>query len=47
MIGAFKSGRDGLADAMGVDDRLFRLHVEVADRVGGMVEVRISKEITE
>jgi len=47
MIAAFKSGRDGLAEAIGVDDSRFRLHIEVADRVGGMVEVRLTKELTE
>lgn len=47
MIAAFKPGRDGLADALGVDDSRFRLHIEVADRVGGMVEVRLTKELTE
>lgn len=47
MIAAFKPGRDGMADALGVDDSRFRLHIEVADRVGGMVEVRLTKELTE
>lgn len=26
IIAAFKSGRDGLADALGIDDRHFRIH---------------------
>ncbi len=47
MIAAFKSGRDGLADALGVDDKLFRMHPEVSDSVGGYVEVRLTKELTE
>lgn len=42
MIAAFKSGRDGLADALGVDDRRFICHPYVKDQIGGMVKVRIT-----
>ncbi len=42
MIAAFKSGRDGLANALGVDDKRFRIHPYVQDQIGGMVKVRLS-----
>lgn len=42
MIAAFKSGRDGLADALGVDDKRFRIHPWVSDQTGGVVKVRIT-----
>ena len=42
LIAAFKSGRDGLADALGVNDRRFRIHPYVKDGIGGMVKVRIT-----
>ena len=38
-----KSGLDGLADAMRVDDRKFRTTFDVADQIGGMVKVTISR----
>jgi len=42
IISAFKSGRDGLADAMGVDDKQFRPTYIIAEPVkGGSVEVEI------
>lgn len=43
IIASFKSGRDGLADAMGINDRRFRLHPLVSTDIGGMVKVRLSK----
>lgn len=43
MISAMKSGFDGLADAMGVDDNRFRVHPYVADEIGGLVRVRIAE----
>lgn len=43
MIAAFKSGRDGLADALGVNDRRFRIHPYVKSEVGGMVKVRFTR----
>jgi crossover junction endodeoxyribonuclease RusA len=42
MIAAFKSGRDGLADALGVNDRRFVCHPYVKDQIGGMIKVRIT-----
>jgi crossover junction endodeoxyribonuclease RusA len=42
MIGAFKAGRDGLADALGLDDSLFDVTYRVdRSRVGGMVIVEV------
>lgn len=47
MIGAFKHGRDGVADALCVNDKRFRIHPIVSDEVvkGGSVVVRISRGI--
>lgn len=45
MVASFKAGRDGLADAMGVDDRRFSCRYGVADEVGGMVRVSITAEV--
>lgn len=42
MIASFKAGRDGLAQALGVDDKRFRIHPYVKDEIGGMVRVRLS-----
>lgn len=42
MIAAFKSGRDGLADALSVDDMRFVCHPMVMDEIGGMVKVTIT-----
>lgn len=42
MIAAFKAGRDGMADAMGLDDKRFRIHPYVKDEIGGMVKIRIT-----
>ena len=46
MIASMKSGLDGLADALGVDDNRFRLTAELATcgRIGGYVEVSISQD---
>lgn len=43
MIASFKSGRDGIADALGIDDKRFVVHPFVADQIGGMVKVRIER----
>lgn len=43
MLAAIKAGLDGLALAMGVNDRQFRLRLSVADRIGGMVIVTVGK----
>lgn len=42
MISASKAIFDGLADAMSVNDKRFRLHPYVKDQIGGMVKVRIT-----
>lgn len=42
MLAAMKSGLDGLADAMQIDDRKFRTTFEVANEIGGMVKVRVT-----
>lgn len=48
LIAAFKSGRDGMADALGIDDKRFRVQPWVSDEVvtGGAVKVRLSPGIT-
>jgi crossover junction endodeoxyribonuclease RusA len=38
MIASFKAGRDGIADALGVDDHRFICHTFVRDEIGGMVK---------
>lgn len=42
MIASFKAGRDGVAEALGIDDRRFTMHPSVNDFVAGMVKVRIT-----
>jgi crossover junction endodeoxyribonuclease RusA len=42
MIASFKAGRDGIADALGVDDKRFVCHPFVSDQIGGMVKVRVT-----
>ena len=42
MLSAIKSGLDGFAQAAGCDDSRFRLRLDVADRIGGMVQVQVS-----
>lgn len=43
MIAAFKSGRDGIAQALGVNDKRFRTHPYVQDKIGGFVKVTLTK----
>lgn len=42
LVAAFKAGRDGLADALGVDDSRFSMEVRLSSRTvkGGAVEVQ-------
>ena len=41
-ISAFKSGRDGIADAWGIDDHRFRITTERGEVIkGGCVKVRL------
>jgi crossover junction endodeoxyribonuclease RusA len=42
MIAAFKSGRDGMADALGIDDKRIRIHPYVKEQIGGMVKIRLT-----
>jgi len=43
-LAMFKSGRDGLADAMAIDDRVFISRPCVMDETGGYVIVRFGNE---
>lgn len=43
LIASFKNGRDGLAQALGIDDKRFRLHPWVSDQVGGKVVAVLTK----
>jgi crossover junction endodeoxyribonuclease RusA len=41
LVAAFKHGRDGVALALGVDDKRFKMQPPViSERIGGMVKVR-------
>ena len=42
LTAAFKAGRDGIADALKVNDKRFRSHPYVKDVTGGLVKVRIT-----
>lgn len=42
LLSAFKPFRDGIADALGVDDQNFRSHPVVLEETGGRVVVRIA-----
>jgi crossover junction endodeoxyribonuclease RusA len=46
MIAAFKSGRDGLADALKIDDNRFKGRYKISSEIGGMIKVncRVKKE---
>lgn len=44
MIASFKAGRDGMADALKVNDKRFRTHPYVKTEVGGMVRVTITPD---
>lgn len=43
-ISSFKAGRDGVAQALGIDDSRFRLHPFLSDKVikGGCVKVKLT-----
>ena len=43
-LASAKNGLDGLADALGVNDSRFRLHLEFAEEIGGMIKIAISQE---
>ncbi len=42
MVAAFKAGRDGIADALGIDDKRFICHPFVSDEIGGMVKISVT-----
>lgn len=44
MVASFKSGRDGMADALGIDDTRFRVTHEVSGETGGRIIARITRE---
>ena len=41
LIASMKSGLDGLADALGVDDSRWRISFDVSEQIGGMVKVEV------
>jgi crossover junction endodeoxyribonuclease RusA len=45
LVSRMKSGLDGIADALGIDDRMFKLSQEIAEGIGGFVRVTV-KELT-
>jgi crossover junction endodeoxyribonuclease RusA len=42
MLARMKSGLDGLADVLGVDDRHWSLSIDRAGEIGGMVKVEVT-----
>lgn len=46
LIASFKAGRDGIADALGIDDRRFKTTPTISEQVvkGGEVRVSISSK---
>lgn len=44
-IASFKSGSDGIADALGVDDSRFIFHPFLRDELGGFVKFRITESV--
>lgn len=44
MLASIKSGLDGLADAMGMDDRHWTITLSVADSIGGYVQIDVEKK---
>jgi len=42
IIASFKAGRDGLALALGIDDKRFVLRPFVKDQIGGFIKVRLT-----
>lgn len=41
MLASIKSGLDGIADVLGVNDRNWTLEISRADHIGGMVRVEV------
>ena len=46
MLAAMKSGLDGLADVLGVDDSRWTITICTADEIGGMVRVIVQEAQT-
>lgn len=42
LLARMKSGLDGLADVLGVDDKHWSLSISKVDEIGGMVRVEVS-----
>lgn len=42
LLARMKSGLDGLADVLGVDDKHWSLSIAKADEIGGMVRVEVA-----
>lgn len=42
LVASFKAGRDGIALALGIDDKRFRCFPYVKEQTGGMVKVRLT-----
>lgn len=42
-ISAMKAGVDGMADALGIDDKYFRTSYELHEQIGGYVKVTITR----
>jgi crossover junction endodeoxyribonuclease RusA len=43
MLASIKSGLDGVADALGVNDKIFRpVTIDVTEEIGGMVRIEFS-----
>lgn len=45
MLASIKAGIDGIADALGVNDRRFVFRIARSEAIGGMVRVRISEDV--
>ena len=46
LLARMKSGLDGLADVIGVDDSRWSLAIQKADKTGGYVEITITEQNT-
>ncbi len=45
LIASFKAGRDGIADALGIDDSRFITHPQIDTQTGGYIRVVITGEM--
>lgn len=43
IIASFKHGRDGVALALGIDDKRFRVMPYVQDKIGGFIRLRLTE----